>query len=192
MPFAVIRSTAVVAAASGSLTASARPRIVARTKSCAAVGCSAANSAEVKMTPNEPGTPKSSGSNSWIPTPARSSCADLVALPTRKTDDGVDLDVGQRVESVEQHRVEVVALDESCAAQHHVDRRRELALHADGGAGESDSSLASPDLMIKRVDRAAAFDGRGDERASLAALNATISLNDPPDANCAVPEATCG
>ncbi len=56
----------------------------------------------------------------------------------------------------------------------------------------SASSAAVPDLMIKVSIALRPSTVAATKLASLAALNATTSLNEPPDANCAVPDAICG
>ena len=48
----------------------------------------------------------------------------LVALVAGEAVDAVDGDVGDRVEAVEQHGVVVLALDQSGAGEHRLDRRR--------------------------------------------------------------------
>src|SRR5215203_2084868 len=55
LPLLSMKSIATMDAALGSLTASARPFIVARMKSVAAVGCAAMNVLLVYSTPNDPG-----------------------------------------------------------------------------------------------------------------------------------------
>ena len=87
----------------------------------------------------------------------------LVALVSREPHDAVECPVGERVEAVEQHRLVLHTLLEARRSEHRLDARRQRALHADRRAGEILELGSRTGMQDQPVDRAASFDGNGDE-----------------------------
>ena len=87
----------------------------------------------------------------------------LVALVSREPHDAVECPVGERVEAVEQHRLVLHTLLEARRSEHRLDARRQRALDADRRAGEILELGSGTGMQDQPVDRAASFDGNGDE-----------------------------